>query len=183
MSPRLLVAFVALVVASAYGRVWAQSMDEYQAKAVFVSNVLAFVEWPESALGQNAPIEIAVLGRPAGEEVKAALTRRSPGRHPLAVRVYDRAEEIREAHVLFVTADAADEMLSALRAVQGKPVLTIAEGSRDAALPAVITLFITEARLAFGVDLDVADAHRVRPAANLLRLAHRVRGRQVSSQR
>jgi hypothetical protein len=124
-----------------------------------------------------------VLGRPSGEEVKAALVAGSPFRHPLAVRVYDRAADIREAHVLFVTADGADEMRAALRAVHGKPVLTIAEGRRDETLPAIITLFIAQTRLAFGVDLDIADAHHVRPAANLLRLAHRVRGRKLSSQR
>lgn len=180
---RILIALVALSAASAHTRVGAQAMDEYQAKASFVSNVLAFVEWPESALAQGAPIEIAVLGRPAGEEVKAALVGRTTTRHPVVVRVCERTADIGDPHVLFVTADATDDLRAALRAVEGKPVLTIAEGSSDSAPPAVITLFVTDTRLAFAVDLDVADAHRVRPAANLLRLAHRVRGRKVSSQR
>lgn len=182
MVPRLLVAVV-VVAAASDSRVGAQAMDEYQAKAAFVSNVLAFVEWPESALAQNAPIEIAVLGRPAGEDVKTALAGRSATRHPLVVRVYDRAADIREAHVLFVTADALDHMRAALRAVQGKAVLTIVEGAPDSAPPAVITLFVFDTRLAFSVDLDIADAHGVRPSANLLRLAHRVRGRRVSGHR
>jgi hypothetical protein len=68
MLPRLLVALVAIMAAYAHVHVRGQAMDESHAKAAFVRNVLAFVEWPESALGQNAPIEIAVLGRPSGEE-------------------------------------------------------------------------------------------------------------------
>ena len=183
MVPRLLIALTALAAVASHTRVGAQAMDEYQAKAAFVSNVLAFVEWPESALSHNQPIEIAVLGRPAGEEVKAALAGRSAARHPLIVRVYDRAADIGDAPVLFVTADAVDTVHAALRAFEGRPVLTIAEGTSDSAPPAVITLFVADTRLAFAVDLDIADAHRVRPAANLLRLAHRVRGRKVSSQR
>ena len=183
MVPRLLIALVAVAAASSHNRVGGQAMDEYQAKAAFISNVVAFVEWPESALANHAPIEIAVLGRPAGDEVKAALAGRSATRRPLLVRVYDRAAEIGDAHVLFVTADARDDMRTALRAVESKAVLTIAEGTPDSAPPAVITLFVVDTRLAFAVDLDIADAHRVRPAANLLQLAHRVRGRKVSTHR
>lgn len=183
MVPRLLVAVVVVAAASLDGRVGAQAMDEYQAKAAFVSNVLAFVEWPESALAQNAPIEIAVLGRPAGEDVKTALAGRSATHHRLVVRVYDRVADIKNAHVLFVTLDAHDHMPAALRAVKGKAVLTIVEDVYDSAPPAVVTLFVFDTRLAFSVDLDIADAHGVRPSANLLRLAHRVRGRKVSSQR
>lgn len=183
MVPRLLIALVALAAASSQGRVEAQAMDEYQAMAAFISNVVSFVEWPESALAPHAPIEIAVLGRPAGDEVKAALTGRSATRRPLVVHVFDRAAEIGEAHVLFVTADARDDMRTALKAVEKKAVLTIAEGTVDYSPPAVITLFVVDTRLAFAVDLDIADAHRVRPAANLLQLAHRVRGRKVSTHR
>ena len=184
MVPRLLVAVVVVAAAGDWhNRAGAQAMDEYQAKAAFVSNVLAFVEWPESALAHNAPIEIAVLGRPAGEDVKTALAGRSATRHPLVVHVYNRAADVRDAHVLFVTADALDHMRAALRAVEGKAVLTIVEGAHDSAPPAVITLFVFDTRLAFSVDLDIADANGVRPSANLLRLAHRVRGRRVSSQR
>jgi hypothetical protein len=183
MVPRLLAAVVAVAACSPCSHVAAQVMDEYQAKAAFVSNVLPFVEWPESALADNAAIEIAVLGRPAGEEVKTALAGRSATRRPLVVRVYTRAADIKEAHVLFVTADALDHMQAALRAVEGKAVLTIVEGAHDSAPPAIITLFVSDTRLAFAVDLDIADAHGVRPSANLLRLAHSVRGRRVSSQR
>ena len=136
---------------------------------------------PESALSPQAPLEIAVLGRPAGDEVKAALAGRGATRRPLVVRVYDRTAEIGDAHVLFVTADARDDVRTALRTMENKAVLTIAEGTVDSAPPAVITLFVVDTRLAFAVDLDIADARRVRPAANLLQLAHRVRGRNVST--
>jgi hypothetical protein len=183
MVRRLLIALVVLAAAPSNSRAGEQAMDEYQAMAAFISNVVAFVEWPESVLAHQGPIEIAVLGRPAGEEVKAALAGRSATRRQLVVRVYDRAAEIGDAHVLFVTADARDDMRTALRAVANKAVLTIAEGTLDSAPPAVITLFVVETRLAFAVDLDIADAHRVRPAANLLQLAHRVRGRKVSTHR
>ena len=178
--------FAPVVLASAAAAVLAlapaaaaQAIGEYQAKAAFIHNVLAFVEWPPAALASAAPIEIAVLGRPAGDEIVAALAGRSSKRHPLNVRVYERGSEIPDCHVLVVTLDAADEMRSALRAVAGRAVLTIAEGTGVSSSAAAITLFVAETRLAFAVDLDAADASGVRPDANLLRLARHVRGRKL----
>jgi len=163
----------------------AQAMSEYQAKAAFILNVLAFVEWPDTALGAAAPIEVAVVGRPSGDEVQAALAGKAARRHPLVVHVYDRASDVKSAHVLFLTADADGDVRGALHGVDGKAVLTIVDDSAASAgsLPSVITLLIVNRRLAFTVDLDVADANRVRPSAHLLRLAQRVRGRSLATAR
>jgi hypothetical protein len=181
--PRLLVALLTVLATSWPSLAAAQTMSEYQAKAAFIVNVLAFVEWPESALGQGAPIEVAVIGRPSGDEVQTALTGKTARRHPLNVRVYERAGDVKSAHVLFLTADASGDARGALHGVDGKAVLTIVDDSVGTSLPSVITLLIVDRRLAFTVDLDIADANGVRPSAHLLRLAQRVRGRRLATAR
>jgi hypothetical protein len=181
--PRLIVALVIVLATSWSGHAAAQAMSEYQAKAAFVLNVLAFIEWPETALAQGAPIEVAVVGRPSGEEVKTALAGKTARRHPLAVHVYDRASDVKGGHVLFLTADAGGDNRGALSSLVGKAVLTIADQTTGASLPSIITLLIVDRRLAFTVDLDVADANGVRPSAHLLRLAHKVRGRRLATTR
>ena len=184
--PCLLVALLTVLATSWPSRAAAQAMSEYQAKAAFILNVLAFVEWPDTALTAGAPIEVAVVGRPSGEEVQAALAGKTARRHPLVVHVYERASDVKNAHVLFVTADAEGDVRGALHGMDGKAVLTIVDDAAAAggsSLPSVITLLIVDRRLAFAVDLDVADANRVRPSAHLLRLAHRVRGRSLATAR
>jgi hypothetical protein len=180
---RLLLALLAVFAAMWPGHALAQAMSEYQAKAAFILNVLAFVEWPDTALAQGAAIDVAVVGRPSGEEVRAALVGKTARRHPLAVRVYDRASDVRSSHVLFLTADAEGDARGALHGVDGKAVLTIVDDAVGTSLPSVITLLIVDSRLAFTVDLDVADANGVRPSAHLLRLAQRVRGRRLATAR
>jgi hypothetical protein len=181
--PRLLVVLLTVLATAWPGHARAQSMSEYQAKAAFILNVLAFVEWPEAALAQGAPIEVAVVGRASGTEVQAALTGKTARRHPLTVHVYDRASDVKASHVLFLTADAGGDARGALQSVDGKAVLTIVDETVGSSLPSVITLLIVDRRLAFTVDLDVADANGVRPSAHLLRLAHRVRGRRLATTR
>jgi hypothetical protein len=174
----VLVAGAAALLALVPGARAAEGLSEYRAKAAFIH---AFVEWPDGALAPAAPIEIAVLGRPAGEEVQAALAGLTSRRHPINVHVYDRAADIGPCHVLFVTVDGGDDLRAALRAFEHKAVLTIAEGSVALVPSPAITLFVADTRLAFTVDLDAADAHGVRPSANLLRLAQRVRGRKLAA--
>jgi hypothetical protein len=181
--PRLIAALVTVLATSWSAHALAQAMSEYQAKAAFVLNVLAFVEWPETALGQGAPIEVAVVGRPSGDEVKAALAGKAARRHPLTVHVYDRASDVKSGHVLFLTADASGDNRGALSSLDGKAVLTIADQPAGPSLPSIITLLIVDRRLAFTVDLDVADANGVRPSVHLLRLAHKVRGRRLATTR
>lgn len=181
--PRLIVALLVVAVTSWPSHVVAQGMSEYQAKAAFILNVLAFVEWPETALAQGAPIEVAVIGRQSGQEVQAALAGKSARRHPLTVHVYERASDVKAGHVLFLTADAGADGRGALDSMNGKAVLTIVDDTVSASPPSVITLLIVDRRLAFTVDLDVADANGVRPSAHLLRLAQRVRGRRLATTR
>lgn len=181
---RRLLAFLLTVLVTAWvHHAAAQAMSEYQAKAAFILNVLAFVEWPDAALAAGAPIEVAVVGRAAGQEVQAALTGKAARKHPLAVHVYEQASDVKSAHVLFLTADATGDVRGALHGVNGRPVLTIVDEAKGTSLPAVMTLLIVDRRLAFTVDLDVADANQVQPSAHLLRLAHRVRGRSLATAR
>ncbi len=157
--------------------------QEYRLKAAFIQNLIAFVEWPDGVLGMDrGAIEVAVLGRAAGQQIQTALAGKSAKGRPITVRIYDRASDIAHCHVLFVTVEAEHDMRTALRAAEGKPILTISEVPTVVAPYAVISIVIDDAHLAFTANLDSADLAGVRPASTLLRLARDVRGRRVGRQ-
>ncbi len=89
---------------------------------------------------------------------------------------YDRASDLQACHVLYVAAEAEKELAAALRAVEGRAVLTITEVDAEAPPASVINIVVIDTKLAFQVNLDVADKSGIRLGANLLSLAKRVTG-------
>lgn len=179
MIPRVVsFSLVVLVLAhSAVGRGAAQSAREYEVKAAFVSSVMKFVQWPESApLSSQKQVRIAVLGSGAGAVVAASLQGATLKGLPIVVHSYDRASDLQACHVLYVAAEAEKELAAALRAVEGRAVLTITEVDAEAPPASVINIVVIDTKLAFQVNLDVADKSGIRLGANLLSLAKRVTG-------
>jgi hypothetical protein len=142
---------------------------------VFLYNVMKFVTWPEAALGPaGAPITIAVVGKEAAEAAVAILSTKQLMGRRIVVTAHDTAKALPPSHVLFVSAEAGRVPRDVLQAVTGRAVLTVSEAADAGALASVITITIVEARLAFHVNLDIADAQGLQLSSNLLGLARSV---------
>jgi hypothetical protein len=161
-----------------------QPNREYELKAAFVSSVMKFVEWPDSAWPTSPqPVVVSVLGTTSGTIVARALQGVTLKHLPVVVQVHARARDLQPSHVLFVTAEADDERAAALRAVEGRPVLTITEESGDVRSASVINLVIVDTKLTFHVNLDASERGGLRLGANLLSLARRVAGGRYGASR
>ena len=157
---------------------------ERQIKAAFLFNVLKFVEWPPSSqTTASAPLRLAILGRGPQTEKSSALEAKTVrGRH-LVVQAYERVKDIEACDVLLVTPEAATDLADALRAAQGRPILTVSDTPDRAQTPAMITLTVVDTRLAFSVNLDTADASGLKMSSNLLDLAKSVQSQRVKQGR
>jgi hypothetical protein len=158
-----------------------QTLTEYGLKGAFVYNVLKFVHWPPQAVPPDGPLTIAVIARSPVPDLVAALAGKIVDGRALTVTVFADASRMPPAHVVFIASDAAAELRSARRAAEGRPVLTIAEGSGPPPHDAIVTLIVDKARLAFYVNLDEADAQGLQVSANLLSLARRVHSTRRST--
>jgi len=149
---------------------------EWEVKAAYLYNFTRYVEWPESALKPGTPFVVAVFGRdPFGGALDAALAGKTVGTRPIEIRRLDRAEKAAFAHVLFVSSSERDAA-SALRAVQGLPVLTVADA--DGLPPSPIVRFrVVDRRVRFDVNLAQAEVARLKISSHFLRLALSVEGR------
>lgn len=168
---RLLGALLLAVLGAAEGRAQAATR-EYDLKAVFLYNFATFVEWPPAAFGSpEAPFVIGVLGQdPFGSALdEVAAGEKVKGRR-LVVRRCRTIEEGAACHILFISASERDRLPEILRAVQGRPVLTVADMPRFVEAGGIIG-FSTAARLQLHVNATSARISRLTISSKLLRVA------------
>ena len=157
----------------------AAETSEYEYKAAFLYNIMKFVQWPESALGEGKEaLIVAVLGAGAAPEIERTLNGKSVQGRPVVVESHSKATTIGRCHVLFIKADATSVHQEVLSAMEGRPVLTVSELKGHQA-SAMITLLIKRTKLTFDVDLDAIEAHDMRVSVNLLDLAANVRSTRL----
>ena len=151
----------------------AEPSREYQLKAVFLFNFAQFAEWPpESFADKDAPLVIGILGAdPFGnfltEMVRDEVVR---GRR-LVVERYQKLEEIKTCHILFISQSKAGELDQILEALKAKPVLTVSDIA-NSALRGVMIRFITEQnKIRFRINVEAVKASNLSLSSKLLRSA------------
>lgn len=171
----------ALLAGPLGGRVSAQP-PAAALKAAFLFNVLNFVEWPPASLPPGgSPIRIAVIAPRTPDDFVAALKGRVVRGHPLTVQTYDHVDVIDGAHAVFVTSESLAQVKALTKKVGGTPVLTMAEQDLDTPFDTTMALGVAQAKLAFAVNLDEADASGLQINPNLLKLAKSVKSARVKT--
>jgi hypothetical protein len=150
----------------------AQPSREYDLKAVFLYNFVMFVEWPKEARPPpGRPIVIGVLGRdPFGRVLDEVVANEILKGNPIEVRRYDRPEQAKGCHILFISASETANLSRILGELQGLPVLTVADMSRFAASDAIIT-FTTDTRVQLHINPVAAQKARLVISAKLMRVS------------
>lgn len=164
--------FFLLVGATAYGIGDASATKEFQIKAVFLYNFAQFVEWPSNAFDSpESPLIIGVLGQdPFGDYLDQTVAGERVGGRPLQIQRYRRAEDVRQCHILFISASEsghADEVMEHLR---GKSILTVCDAeSRQPA--AMVRFFMDRNRVRLRIDPETAKLAGLTISSKLLRSA------------
>ena len=169
-----------LVALATLGANSADPAGEYRVKSAFLVNFIKFVEWPSAALGEpSQPIVVRVVGRSYADVIEAALKDKAAKERPILVRRQDDGQPTDDCHVLFVMADASQQLRPVLRELGRKPVLTVSEIDEPDTSPAVLNFVPAGTRLAFTVNLDSADSAGLQVSSKLLALAQSVRSSRL----
>lgn len=152
---------------------------EYQVKGAFIYNFLKFVEWPAGAF--TDPVVVVVLGPAPLDQFEEALRGKAVRGHAIVVRPVDDVEALGECHVVYVAAEAQNQLRALLRKVAGKPVLTVSDLPNASQPEAVINFVPVDTRLGFQVNLDRASESGLQVSSKLLGLARTVRSTQGRS--
>src|ERR1700736_411185 len=154
---------------------WAQGgpAPEYQVKAVFLFNLVQFVQWPAQAFpAPGTHLVIGVLGEdPFGGYLNETVRGARVNNRPLVVQRYRRVSEIKTCHVLFVSRSGAESLEQVFAALRGRSVLTVGDAEDFIARGGMIRLVTENNKIRIRINLDAVRAAGLTISSKLLRLA------------
>lgn len=146
---------------------------EYQLKAAFLFNVVKFTTWaPASFEGPGSPIVVGVGGGdPFGGALQEVLRGMTVGGRPLEVRRLERREDGVGCHVVFLARSEAEGMATWLKAIEGRPVLTVGDMDGFCEGGGMVNLTVSkDGRIRPELNPEAARAVGVQLSARLLNL-------------
>lgn len=154
----------------------AAQADRASAEAVktgFIYNFAKFTEWPAGA-DDAAALRICTPGAQPLDGRLVQLHGRSLQNRTLSVHTGVRAAQLKDCHVLFVSAGDAAQLDTLLRGVANTPVLTIGDLPGFAQAGGMIGLQEEDKRIRFEINLAAAQRAGLRLSSQMLKLASRV---------
>jgi len=160
-------------VATAPGADGAETAPEYQLKAVFLYNFTRFVEWPPQAFtAPGEPFVIGILGDdPFGARLDDVVRNERVGEHPLIVRRFRNAEEIRDCRMLFIGRSESVELERVVAGLDHRPVLIVSEIDGSAERGAMIQFATESSHVRLRINADAARGAGLVISSKLLHLA------------
>ena len=149
----------------------ADTLDEYQVKAAFIYNFIAFTQWPYEI---NQPLNFCIYGEDYfGQEIDH-LQVKQINNQPIHVLRFSQLEEIRVCQVLFISKSNISSLSSILAFAQDQSILTIAD-TPDAAIKGImINMIVAQNRILFEINLQSARNAKLDISSKLLQLAMKV---------
>jgi hypothetical protein len=171
---------LALAFAAALGAAGPPSpAAEMAVKAGYLTKFPFYVDWPANPrLADTAPMTLCILGSdPFGRTIDDAVRGKHLDRHPLLLKRLTGADGAEECQVAFVRGSGRDATEAMLRALAGKPVLTVTDGS-DGPQRGMIHFVVQDGRVRFLVDRKAAESAGLSLDARLLETARGIRPRR-----
>jgi hypothetical protein len=154
------------------------ALSEYQVKAAYLFNFLKFVEWPDESFADPiAPIVIGVVGEdPFGNALPQVIIGKTVQGRDLVIRIYHTGEDLRGAHILFISASERKRLPMILSSLRGSNVLTVADTAGFLDAGGMIQFLNENGRVRFAINVDAAGRAKLKMSSKLLSLAKVVGG-------
>lgn len=159
---------------------WADGPSlEYGVKADYLYKFTPFVEWPSTAFdGPVGPFKLCVAGRdPFGPVVDEAVRERKVGDHPIIVVRLKSVDRGAACHLLFLGHSRLQSPRRMLAAVDGQPVLTVAD-DRFPAKRAMIQFVLIDGHVRFEIRSALAQGSGLVVSSKLEALSATTRGEE-----
>ncbi len=154
------------------------NVREYQIKAAFLFHFAQFVDWPGNAFaGPAAPLCFGILGEdPFGAALDAATSGESIRGRPVIVRRSQRAADLAECHLVFVSRSERTRVADLLVELAPHPVLTVSEIEGFGSAGGSINFVLETNKVRFEINPTAARSRGLRISSELLSLGRLVDG-------
>lgn len=144
---------------------------EHEVKAAYLYQFGRYVEWPSEEPAGSSFV-ICVLGKdPFGVALNEIVNGKIISGHPVATKRIFRPSEVQDCRILFVSSSEDDRLRAILRALEGRTVLTVGEGTQFTEQGGMVGFVSADRKVRFVVNLAAAEAEQLKLSSELLRLA------------
>jgi hypothetical protein len=150
------------------------SPAEQSVKAGYLAKFAPFVVWPQDSFaGPTGPLVLCVQGDdPFGETLDRLTAGQTVGTHPIIVRRVARIDADSGCHIAYLAGSSAQSPAAALKALEGRPVLTVTDG--EGGERGIVHLVQTNGRVRFVINSAKAGQCGLAISSKLLALASEV---------
>ena len=151
----------------------ADPQPETQIKAAYLARLAPFVVWPGTLFtGPNVPLALCIQGDdPFGPMLDQMTSGQGVGSHPIIVRRIERLDADSGCQIAYLGGSPAQSQAAALKAVDGKPVLTVTDGDGEGGGKGIVHFVLIGGRVRFEIDAGRADQAGLTISSKLLALA------------
>ena len=151
----------------------ADPQPDVQVKAAYLARLAPFVVWPATLFaGPNVPLTLCVQGAdPFGPALDQMTSGQGVGSHPIIVRRVERLDADSGCQIAYLGGSPAQSQAAALKAVDGKPVLTVTDGDGEGGGKGIVHFVLIGGRVRFEIDAGRADQCGLTISSKLLALA------------
>jgi len=151
---------------------WADSVQEFAAKAALTFNFARYTDWAETALEDSPDIlRVCVVGDESLVEAFQAISGRQVGARYIRVSVLARRDKPGDCDLIFIEGRDRVRIPLLLSSVRDKPVLTIGEIPDFIDYGGIIKLYRLDGKIRFEISLKAAKRANLVISSRLLRLA------------
>lgn len=155
--------------------------SEYRLKAVYLYNLLKFVQWPAEKCGVEGihPQKIVVIGKApfknALRELQSTLER-TKNKHLTITFVgpYKEGMDLQGCSLLFICESEKKNFSKIIKAVGDQPMLTVADNNDFIQAGGMITLMSQHNKLRWTINRDSTQRSGLRLSAKLLDIAVKI---------
>lgn len=164
----LLVIWIALPACAA-------PLNEYEMKTAYLYNFILFTQWPaDSSLNSSPYLNVCTTGPDPFGPVLEQLQGRKIGNKRLFLRRGIGLDDVRDCHLLYISANDTENLARIREQLQDASVLTVSDLNPASSERTIINMIIENKRLVFDIDMMAAKQARLVMSSKLLRLARRV---------
>jgi len=151
----------------------AQTVSEYQAKALYLYNFAKFVDWPVEAFsGSAAPFQLCVFREnPFGSDLVQIVEGKGIAGHPVMVVTVQNEDQARGCQIVFISRSQSKQLNQILGVLGHVSALTVGESKGFVQQGGIINFVVQDDRVQFEVNQKAAELARLNISSRLLSLA------------
>ena len=146
---------------------------EYIIKAAMIRNFAKFTRWPEGSDSRQKKntMLLCLMGDESIHDSFAGIRGKTVRGKTIALKWTDNLSGLGDCDLLFVNRETRTNMTRIMKAIAGRPVLTIGETSEFTRAGGMITFFFSQGRIRFRINPDAVRRSGLKVSSTLLELA------------